>query len=141
MNPLRRYRSVTERQSAIARVDRFARLMDAGFAIPGTKVRAGLDSVIGLVPVVGDVVAALMALFVIYHAWKLRVRNIALLKMLGWVLLDLLVGNVPLAGDIADLFIRSNRLNVAILHRELDAQRAAGWAWEDEGPLRRAGEV
>lgn len=127
MNPLSRYRTPQERQRAVVRVERFARLMDSAFVIPGTKVRAGYDSVIGLVPVLGDVVAALMATFVVYHAWKLRIRTIALAQMIGWVLLDLLVGEVPIAGDVADFFIRSNKMNVAILRRELALQRAAGW--------------
>jgi hypothetical protein len=108
-------------------VERFAELMDGAFRVPGTGIRAGLDGVIGMVPVVGDLVSAFMATFVIYHAWKLRVRGRALAEMAGWVLLDMVVGQVPVAGDVADFFIRSNTKNVEILRRELALQREAGW--------------
>lgn len=101
------------------RLRRYARWLDASVRIPGTGVRLGFDSIIGLVPGLGDVVGAVLSLWVVVAAWRLGVRGAPLRRMLGNIALEGLVGVVPVAGDVFDVFFRANQRNVKLLEREL----------------------
>jgi hypothetical protein len=104
------------------RLRRIARLLDAQFGIPGTGWRFGADSLLGLVPGLGDTATALVSLYILVEAHRLGVRPSTLLRM-GWnVALDLGLGAVPLVGDIFDFFWKSNLRNIELLERDL-AQR------------------
>ncbi|MDF1503421.1 DUF4112 domain-containing protein [Roseisolibacter sp. H3M3-2] len=107
------------------RVRRLARVMDSAVGIPGTRVRFGLDAVLGLVPGVGDVVGAAAAGYVVLAAARLGAPASVLLRMLVNVGVDTLVGSVPLLGDLFDLGWRSNTRNVALLERHLADPRGA----------------
>jgi len=118
--------SAEERQSRVAaamqareRLARLARLLDSAVSVPGTGVRFGLDAAIGLLPGVGDLVATGLSLYLIAEARRLGISKWALLRMLGNVGIDLLLGSVPVAGDVFDVFWRANRRNMAILDRHL----------------------
>lgn len=109
-------KKVQERQ---ARIDKFARLFDAQFTIPGTKVSFGLDSIIGLLPVVGDTATLLPQLYLVLEGIKSKISKIALFRMLLNIGIDWLVGLVPVLGDVFDLFFKSNIRNADILRKEL----------------------
>jgi hypothetical protein len=107
---------------SLNRLRGIARLLDARFGIPGTPLRFGLDSLLGLVPGLGDAATALVSLYVMAEARRLGVRPATLIRM-GWnVALDLGLGAVPVVGDIFDFFWKSNMKNIALLERDL-AQR------------------
>lgn len=91
--------------------------MDAAVSIPGTRWRIGLDGLLGLIPVVGDGVAAAIALYIVAEAYRLKAPPLLLLRMLANIALDFLVGLVPVFGDIADVGFRANRRNVELLRR------------------------
>jgi uncharacterized protein DUF4112 len=110
-------------------LDRLARLLDEAVPIPGTRQRVGLDPLLGLVPGVGDVVSAILSLAIVHGALRHRVPGRVVLKMVGNLLLDTLVGAVPVAGDVFDALFRANRMNVTLLlaHRdETQAPRRSG---------------
>lgn len=100
-------------------VDRLATLLDARFRIPGLGVRIGYDSLIGLVPGVGDTLAALPALYIIYRAHRLGASTPTLLRMAANTGVDVLLGTVPVVGDLFDIGFKSNRRNVDLLRRHL----------------------
>jgi len=102
---------------------RFARLMDEAFPIPGTRKRFGVDAALGLIPVVGDVIASLMALWIVFGALRHRVPMRKVLRMLVNILLDAAVGAVPVFGDIFDFLFEENMMNLQILLKYRDRKR------------------
>jgi hypothetical protein len=107
-------------QERLARLDNLARMMDAAFAIPGTNIRLGADAVLGLVPGVGDLVAKIASAYILYEAHQMGVPKHKLLRMGGNVFLDLTFGVVPIAGDVFDVFWRSNLRNMKILRDHVE---------------------
>ncbi|MGQ4274239.1 DUF4112 domain-containing protein [Terrihabitans sp. B22-R8] len=114
------YRFESPRAARLARLDRLARLMDSAFAIPGTRIRFGADSVIGLAPGVGDLIAQGVAAYIVYEAYQMGVPKHKLLRMGGNVLVDLVFGSVPLFGDVFDVFWRANNRNMRIVRDHLE---------------------
>jgi hypothetical protein len=108
------------RAERIARLDALATLLDSAILIPGTNVRFGLDALIGLVPGIGDTVTTLMSLYIVKEARALGAPRHLILRMLGNVALDGVVGVVPLAGDLFDVMWRANRRNMELLRDWLD---------------------
>lgn len=102
------------------RIDRLATLLDTRFVIPFTKFRFGADSLIGLAPGLGDVVSTALSLYIVYEAHRLGAPKAVLVRMLGNVAVDGLIGAVPVAGDVFDVLWRANRRNVRILREHLD---------------------
>jgi uncharacterized protein DUF4112 len=109
------------RGARIARMDALATLLDTALVIPGTGVRFGLDVLIGLVPVVGDIITTALSLFIVHEAYQLGAPGHVMARMLGNVALD--VGAVPLVGDAFDVLWRANRRNVLLLREWLDHER------------------
>ena len=97
-----------------------ARLLDTAYRIPGTKIGFGLDALLGLVPVIGDLGAAALSAYLIYQARQLNVPKGAIARMIGNVALETALGSVPLAGDVFDLFWRANMRNMRILRRHME---------------------
>jgi hypothetical protein len=90
-------------------------ILDEAFHVPGTGIHFGLDGIIGLVPGLGDVVAACLSLFIPLAAWIRGVPYITLLRMLANVSIGLLVGTIPILGDAFDIFWKANRRNYRLL--------------------------
>jgi hypothetical protein len=102
-----------------------ARLMDEFFVIPGTKIRFGLDPLIGLLPGVGGVASAFVSLFLIGLSSRQRVPKIVLARMALNVLLNTALEAVPVLGDAASIFFRSNARNYELLRRHAGTARPA----------------
>jgi hypothetical protein len=96
-----------------------ARLMDSAVTLPGVRRGVGLDALLGLVPVAGDAVSALIGIYSIMQARELGASRWLQTRMAGNLLLDAAIGAVPVAGDIADVFFRAHRRNLKLLQREL----------------------
>ena len=92
-------------------------LLDSAFRVPGTQIRFGWDPIIGLVPWVGDVATALFACALIVQAHQMRVPRVVQLRMLINVAADVLLGLVPIFGDVADVFWKANARNMQLLER------------------------
>jgi Domain of unknown function (DUF4112) len=105
-----------ETLKVLKRLKLLARFMDSGWGIPGTKIRFGADSVLGLLPIGGDVAGMLISLYVVVKAYEMGVPNSILLKMVGNIAIDTGVGSVPVLGDIFDVFFKSNIRNTDLLH-------------------------
>lgn len=104
-----------------------ARLLDRSFRVPGTSFRFGLDPLLGLLPVGGDVVAALGSGYILYVAWRNGAPGSMIGRMLGNVAVDTVVGSVPVLGDLFDAGWKANARNVAMLEEwlgEVGSQRS-----------------
>lgn len=98
-----------------------ARLLDSQFKVPGLPIRFGLDALLGLAPVVGDVASAAIGLYIIARAHRLGAPPPLLRKMMRRLAVDTALGSVPVAGDLFDFAYRSNSKNVAALLKHCDA--------------------
>lgn len=107
----------------MARLEALAKLLDVAFILPGTNIRYGIDGLIGLIPVVGDVITTAISLWIVREARELGAPWHITARMLGNVALDGAVGAVPLLGDAFDVMFRANVRNMRLLRRWIDKQR------------------
>jgi uncharacterized protein DUF4112 len=108
------------REQRLARLDALATLLDVAFVMPGTNIRYGIDGLIGLIPVVGDLITTAISLWIVREARSLGAPWHVTARMLGNVALDGVVGMVPIAGDAFDVMFRAN---IRLLRRWMDKQR------------------
>lgn len=105
-------------------------LLDEAFRIPGTGIRFGIDGIIGLVPGVGDVLAGLLSLIIPLAGWIRGVPYITLVRMAANLAIGVLVGSIPLFGDIFDIAWKANRRNYRLLRVHLvEPHRHTGRDW------------
>lgn len=110
-----------EKTARFKRLARLSRLMDSQFRVPGTQWRFGFDPLIGLIPVVGDVVSAGFSLWIVLEARRMGIPARTTTRMLANVALDLVTGAVPIFGDVFDAGFKANARNIRLLQRHLDA--------------------
>jgi hypothetical protein len=91
--------------------------MDELVTIPGTSVRVGLDPVVGLVPVIGDAISAVVGFWLVAEAARFGVPRIVVGRMVLNTVVDLVVGAIPVLGDLFDVVSRSNSRNLALFRR------------------------
>jgi hypothetical protein len=102
------------------RVDAMEAMLEGLFVIPGTNRRVGLDSLVGLIPVVGDLATAAMGAWIVWEARNLGMPKWQLARMAANVGFDTLVGAIPFAGDVFDFLFKSNTKNLRIIRKHLD---------------------
>jgi hypothetical protein len=110
------------REQRMARLEALAKLLDVAFVLPGTNIRYGIDGLIGLVPVVGDIITTAISLWLVREARALGAPWHITSRMLGNVALDGVVGIVPFVGDAFDVMFRANVRNMRMLRKWLDKQ-------------------
>jgi len=110
------------REQRLARLEAVAKLLDVAFVLPGTNIRYGIDGIIGLIPVVGDLIATALSLWLVREARALGAPWHVITRMLGNVAVEGVIGMVPVAGDAFDVLFRANMRNAKILRRWLDTQ-------------------
>lgn len=110
------------RAQRFARIEALAKLLDVAFVLPGTKIRYGIDGLIGLVPILGDLLTTAISLWIVREARALGAPKHVVARMLGNVALDGVVGIVPFVGDAFDVMFRANIRNIRILRRWMDKQ-------------------
>ena len=110
------------REQRLARLDAIAKLLDVAFILPGTNIRYGIDGLIGLIPVIGDLITTAISLWLVREARALGAPWHITARMLGNVALDGVVGIIPVAGDAFDVMFRANVRNVRMLKRWMDKQ-------------------
>jgi hypothetical protein len=102
------------------RIEALEAVLERSVIIPGLNRPVGLDAIIGLVPVAGDLIAGAMALYLVWEARNLGMSKWHLGRMLANIGFDTLIGAVPLAGDLFDFLFRSNSRNLRIVRKHLD---------------------
>lgn len=109
-----------DESKALARYQELARQWDSQYRIPGTPVRVGWDAILGLVPGIGDLAGCAIGAIGLWTGWRLGAPPALLLRMLLNTAVDVLIGSVPLAGDLFDIGWRSNSRNARLLQRWLE---------------------
>jgi len=110
----------TDAAAVRARVVAMEKLLERSLVIPGINMPVGLDALVGLVPVLGEVVTAAMGAYIVWEARNLGLPKWKLARMGANVLFDTAIGAIPLIGDAADFLFRSNTKNLKILLKHLD---------------------
>lgn len=121
-------REALERAAAV-----LARILDTALPIPGTRIRIGVDPIIGLLPGFGDALASLVGSAIVVMASQLQVPKIVLARMSLNILVNGVVGAIPVAGDFFSIWFRSNARNAELLRRHGASRRRAStlgdWAF------------
>lgn len=101
-------------------LEALANLLDTRWSIPGTSVRFGIDALAGLVPVVGDAATGLLSVYIVIRARNHGAGNGLIARMIGNIVLDTMVGSIPLLGSVFDVYFKSNKRNIRLLRRHLE---------------------
>lgn len=107
------------------RLDRLARTLDSRFRLPGTPIRFGLDTIVGLVPGIGDTLVAAPSAWIIWRGHRMGIGKRRIARMVANSAADYVIGLVPVIGDLFDIGFKANLRNVAILREHLDARQQA----------------
>ena len=110
----------TDPQSVRQRVEAMEKVLERLFVIPGTRQQVGLDVILDLVPVVGDIAAAALGAYIVWEARNVGMTKWQVSRMAGNVGFDWLLGLIPWVGAIPDFFFRSNTRNLRMIKRHLD---------------------
>lgn len=94
---------------------KFAELLDSWFTIPGTKIQVGLDPILGLVTGIGDLAGASLSVYFMFYATRLGANSSVLLRMFMNIMADLIIGAIPILGDLFDVAWKANLRNVKLL--------------------------
>src|SRR4029077_14020826 len=111
-------------------LDYVAALLDDIFRIPGTKIRFGLDALIGWVPGIGDAMTGVASFLIVFASWRRGAKAVTLVRMAANVLLETAIGAIPVAGDVFHVVWKANRRNYRLLLREREqpgAQTRRDW--------------
>jgi hypothetical protein len=117
-SPVVRLRQLTPGQEQrLAVLRKVAGMLDSAMLVPGTSIRFGLDPILGLIPGFGDLVSPLFTIGLLWQARDLSLPKIVQLRMIFNVAIDMLIGLVPVAGDLFDVAWKANNMNLALLER------------------------
>jgi hypothetical protein len=105
-----------------ADIERLADLLDTRWRIPGLGWRFGLDTVVGLVPGIGDTITGALGLYIIARSHQLGASKMLMARMGLNVLVDSVLGAIPLVGDLFDMANKSNTRNIRLLLRDLESR-------------------
>ena len=105
------------RPDSLAALRRWAVLLDSVFRVPGTNIRFGLDAIVGLIPGIGDISTPAFAGLILLQAVRMRLPIVVQARMVFNAALDMLLGLVPILGDLADIGWKANLRNLALLER------------------------
>lgn len=107
---------------SLTSLKRLAYLLDDKFKIPFTRYRLGWDFIIGLIPVAGDILTAIVSIHILVAARKYGVKGRVMWRMLANILIDVALGAIPLIGDVVDATWKSNAMNVKLLVKSIEEQ-------------------
>ncbi len=117
-------------QRGLKDIEKLAKLMDAQFKVPGTNIRFGLDSLIGLIPGVGDLSTFAVSGYMVWIMANNGASGFLLARMVLNILIDAIVGMVPLLGDIFDIAFKANIRNMRLMQQHYTEGRHKGSAWK-----------
>ncbi|MDO3387169.1 DUF4112 domain-containing protein [Gilvimarinus sp. SDUM040013] len=113
--------SKVEQQAILARLDTFSRLTDSSVPIPFTRFSVGLEAIIGLIPVIGDLAGLLLASYVLIEAQRAGATRTVKLRILANIAIDFFGGLIPVVGDVFDAFYKANTRNTKLVREFLEA--------------------
>jgi len=117
---LKEQRMIEPTTDRFSRLDWLSRILDTAWSIPGTPYRIGLDGILGLIPGIGDPLGAMLSSYLIFEAARMGAPKHVLLRMVGNVAFESIVGVVPILGDVFDIAWKANVRNLALLRAHKD---------------------
>lgn len=117
-------------QSGLKKLNYLAKLMDAQFSIPGTNIRFGLDGIIGLIPGAGDLSTFAVSGYMLWVMANNGASGFVLARMTFNILIDAIVGAIPILGDLFDIAFKANMRNVRLMQEHYEEGRHKGSAWK-----------
>ncbi len=117
-------------QRGLKQLGRLAKLMDAQFRIPGTDIRFGLDGIIGLIPGAGDLSTFAVSGYMLWIMANNGASGFVLAKMTLNILIDALIGSIPILGDVFDIAFKANMRNIQLMQEHYEEGRHRGSAWK-----------
>lgn len=130
LSPKPSRKPVEAQLATVRRLRRFSYLMDNAIGIPGTRFRIGLDPILDAFPVVGDFLGTALSVYIVIEAARMGASRETLIQMVTNILLDAVIGFVPVLGTVADAVWKANVKNVALLEQELNvpqSEKKADW--------------
>tara|TARA_R110002012_G_scaffold77282_14_gene195952 strand:- start:8144 stop:8566 length:423 start_codon:yes stop_codon:yes gene_type:complete len=125
-------KTLSEIERELDHLNRLARTLDSRFVLPGTSIRFGLDTLIGLVPGIGDTLVAAPSAWIIWRGHRMGIGKRHIARMVANSAADYVIGLVPVIGDLFDVGFKANLRNVAILQEQLNARKQAQSAVQPE---------
>jgi hypothetical protein len=117
-------------QQRLKALRHISELLDSAFVVPGTTYRIGLDPILGLIPMVGDLASPLFTIGVLWQGRDLGIPKVVQFRMIFNAAIDALVGVIPVAGDLFDFAWKSSQMNLALLERHAyEEHRASAGDW------------
>lgn len=117
-------------RTGLRQVEFLAKLMDSRFRVPGTDIRFGLDGIIGLVPVAGDLSTLVISGYMLLILARNGASGFLLARMVLNVLIDAVVGMIPFLGDLFDVAFKANMRNLRLMQEHYAEGRHRGSAWK-----------
>jgi Domain of unknown function (DUF4112) len=111
-------------EQRVRRLARLARLLDAEYGIPGTRIRFGIDGLLGLAPGIGDAAGLVLSAYIVIEGWRLAMPGSMIARMIANIAIDAVLGAIPVAGDLFDIAFKANLRNLALVQRHV--RRSAG---------------
>jgi len=103
---------------------RLAYWLDESIKIPGTESKIGIDGIIGLIPVIGDIMTGSLSAYILYQARKFNIPKKIFLKMILNVTVDISIGFIPIFGDLFDFYWKANLSNIDLLISHIESEMA-----------------
>jgi hypothetical protein len=128
-------KQITTQQKQLKDLESLARLMDAQFRIPGTNFRFGLDGIIGLIPGAGDLSTFAVSGYMVVRMAQNGASGYVMARMILNILIDAIVGAIPLIGDLFDIGFKANMRNMRLMQQHFKEGRHRGSAWKVVFPM------
>lgn len=106
---------------ALPRLRMLSKLLDSSLRVPGTNFRVGIDPLLGILPVAGDLVSSILSLYIIAEGYRAGASWSVLATMVALTAVDFLVGSIPFIGPVFDAFWKNNQWSVRLLEDHLEA--------------------
>lgn len=130
LSPQPSRKPIESQANTVRRLRRFSYLLDSAIRIPGTPYRIGIDPLLDILPIGGDFIGAALSIYIVFEAARMGVSRPILVQMVSNILLDTVIGTVPVLGTVADAVWKANGKNIDLLETELNipqSQKKADW--------------
>ena len=135
LNALNIMEPKAQQNKVIRKLDALAKLMDSQFQIPSTKIRFGLDALIGLIPGVGDFAGFIVSGYMILVLASNGASGFVIARISLNILIDVIIGSIPFIGDIFDFAFKANERNMKLVHEHYKEGGHQGGAWKVVVPV------
>jgi hypothetical protein len=102
-------------EERVIRLKRLSERLDETFTIPGTDYKIGIESIIGVIPLIGDLIGGIISTYIMYSGIKIGVSPRIIAQMAANIAIDFTIGSIPIIGDLFDFIWKANKKNVELI--------------------------